>query len=273
MKDTDLIPVVMTFSCSDPTGCAGIQADIETLFGLGCKCASVITSIVIMDPQNPPQNVAEYEPIATSLVIEQARMILAKKTISAIKIGRMGNVENLTAIYTLLKNHNNIPIVLDLGFNSVGTTGKPDQEIADAITSLLCPLTTILTINTETAQILTPGSDNSNACAQKLMEYGCDYILLKDCFSSETKVENNFYSNHRLLDTFQWKRIPGNYRGCSDTLSAAIAALLAYGLTPMDCIVGAQNYTWKCIKRGSRFEKEPESPNRLLRTSKSTTVR
>ena len=66
------IPVVMTFAGNDPTGGAGIQADIEAIASMGCQAAPVITALTVQDTRN----VVRFEPVAATLVVEQARAVL-----------------------------------------------------------------------------------------------------------------------------------------------------------------------------------------------------
>jgi len=261
------IPVVMTFSSSDPTGASGIQADIEALFGLGCHCTTIITAITAQDSLGVKDNT----PIATSLIIEQARAVLNDIAISAFKVGDIGSIENLSAIYTLLKDHPRIPIVLHLASHVVGSPNTPDTEMTTALTTLLCPMTTVLTVDTDTAQILTPGADTLDACAQKLLDIGCERVLIKNCTGLEKTVENTLYGNHRLLEKFSWERIKGNYRGAGCTLTASIAGLLAHGLDPTEAIIEAQKYTWDCIRQGVRLGIGSQLPNRLFWARKPST--
>lgn len=260
MDVTPKIPIVMAFAPSDPTGGAGIQADIETLFGLGCHCCPIITGITAQDTSS----LKDYTLTSTSLVIEQARAVLEEMPIAAFKVALMGNLENFVAIYTILKEHPNTPIVLSIPRNALGTLANPDRDLAAEVMTLLCPLATMLILDTESAQILTPGADNNDACAQKIMETGCEYVLIKNCFIMPTTVENDFYGNHRLLEKFTWERIPGNYHGCACTLSAAVAGLLAHKLVPIEAVTEAQKFTWECIKEGFRLGIGSCLPDRLF---------
>lgn len=263
MEQIYSIPVIMTFTNSDPTGGSGIQADIETLYSLGCHCAAIITAISVCNTQS----LKSYTPTVTSLVIEQARAILEDMPISAFKIGRTGSLENLAAIYTILQEHRDTPVVVHLDPLALGTIDNPDHEMSNAITSLLCQRTTILILDTDSAQILTPGADNTDACAQKLMDYGCEYVLIKNCKPINPTIQNLLYGNHRLLENYVWERIPGQYFGCGSTLSAAITSLLAHKLTITEAVAEAQKYTWDCIKQGYRAGMGSQLLNRLFHTN------
>lgn len=260
MQKNPTIPVVMTFSGSDPTGGAGIQADIETLFGLGCHCTAVVTAITAQDTTS----LKDYTPTPTYLVIEQARAVLNETAVDAFKIGIIGNLDNLVAIYTIIKEHPTIPVVLVITPGAVGTLENPDIEMVNAFTTLLCPISTLLVIDKKAAQILAPGADTVDAYAQKIMETGCQYVLIKNCHEMPDTVENTLYGNHRRLETFTWERIPGNYHGCGCTLTAALTGLLGHKIDLMEAVIEAQKYTWDCIKKGIRFGTGSQLPNRLF---------
>lgn len=249
MSQNFITPVVMTFSISDPTG-GGIQADIETLFGLGCRCIPIITGITAQNSSG----LKDYNITPTGLVIEQARAVMEEVQISAFKIGVINSVETLTAIYTLLKEHPKIPVIFNVSSDAVGNLDNPNEEMISAITTLICPLTTVLVLNTASAQILTPGADTSDACAQKLMESGCGAVFIKNCHKTASTIKNSLYANHRLLEEFTWERIPGNYHGSGCTLSSALTGLLAHGLVLTEAIIEAQKYTLSCIERGNRLD-------------------
>jgi len=92
-------PVVLCFSGLDPTGGAGIQADIESIAKHGCHAAPIITATTVQDTNN----VISFQPVDSSTIIKQARAILKDMKISAIKIGMLGSGETAEAIYTLLR--------------------------------------------------------------------------------------------------------------------------------------------------------------------------
>ena len=103
------VPVVLALSGNDPSGGAGIQADIESLASHGCHCAPVITAITVQDTQT----VFSYAPLDGTLIMEQARAVLEDMPVAAIKIGMLGSAEAVEAICGVLQDYPNIPVVLD----------------------------------------------------------------------------------------------------------------------------------------------------------------
>ena len=94
-------PIVMTFSGHDPSGGAGIQADIETLSSQGCLATTVITALTLQDSRD----VTEFRAIDASHIISQARAVLEDMPVAAFKIGMLGSVENAQPIHVIVKDH------------------------------------------------------------------------------------------------------------------------------------------------------------------------
>ena len=103
------VPVVMVFSGNDPSGGAGVQADIESLISHGCHTAPVITALTIQDTQD----VIGYTPLDGGLVMEQARAVLEDMPIHAIKLGLLTSTDAVEAIHSVLSDYPDIPVVME----------------------------------------------------------------------------------------------------------------------------------------------------------------
>ncbi len=254
------IPVVMTLSGNDPTGGAGIQADIEAVASMGCHAAPVITALTIQDTAG----VSRFDPIDPMVIIEQARAILEDMPIAAFKIGMIGSMENVEAIHSILVDYPKIPVVLDPVLSGGGGGSLSDPDVIDAIISMLIPQTTVLTPNSNEARILAAKADSLDACAQELLDMGAEFVLITGAHESTPTVENRLYAEHRCLETFTWERLPHSYHGSGCTLASTIAALLAQGLDPFSAAHEAQEYTWEALKNGYRIGMGQHLPNRLF---------
>lgn len=259
-EPTGNIPVVLALSGSDPSGGAGIQADIESLASHGCHCAPVITTVTVQDTQD----IKSYTPLDGTLIMEQARAVLEDMPVAAIKIGLLGSSEAVEAIYGVLKDYPDIPVVLDPVLASGNGSTLAEDDVLEALDSLLLPHVTVLTPNSLEARILAPEGDNLDACAMALLEKGCEFVLITGTHENTPHVTNSLYGNHRLLETFTWERLPGSFHGSGCTLAASIAGLLAQGLEPFSAIHEAQAYTWETLKHGYRVGMGQPLPNRLF---------
>jgi hydroxymethylpyrimidine/phosphomethylpyrimidine kinase len=255
----------MTFAGNDPSGGAGLTADIETLVSLGCHPAPIITALTIQDTHN----VQTLLPVDTTQVLAQARTILADMAVAAFKIGVIGSVDNVVALQTLLSSYPEIPVVLDPVLAAGGGTDFATQDLIDAIQTLLLPLTTVLTPNSVEARRLAPEADCLSACAMALLERGCQYVLITGGHEPTDNIANRLYGNHRLLETFHWPRLPHTYHGSGCTLATAVAALLAQGGdlqsdSPNSVVYRAQHYTWRALQAAYQAGGGQWIPNRLF---------
>lgn len=260
MSDAPTLPVVMTFAGTDPTGGAGIQADIETLTSMGCHVCSIITAVTVQDTEQ----LFSFQPMDATLIIEQARAALEDIPVSAFKIGMIGSVENAEAIHSILLDYPDVPVVLDPLIAAGGGGELADDELIDAMVNLLFPLTTVLTPNSEEARAFAPEADTLDACAQELLELGSEYILITGTHEGTPNVVNNLYSESKLLESYTWDRLPGAFHGSGCTLASAIAGLLSQGLPPTTAILEAQEFTWETLNNGYRVGMGQSIPNRLF---------
>ncbi|MGM0677114.1 MAG: bifunctional hydroxymethylpyrimidine kinase/phosphomethylpyrimidine kinase [Pseudomonadota bacterium] len=260
MIDQPSVPVVMTLAGNDPTGGAGIQADIESIISMGCHPAPVITAITVQDTTD----VMGFAPLDPELIIQQARAVLEDMPVAAIKVGLLGSIEAVQAVHTLLGDYPDLPVVLDPVLTSGSGTALADEEILDGILTLLAPFTTLMTPNSLEARALTVGSDTLDACAMSLLDQGTEYVLITGTHEKTGKVHNTLYGNHRRLDTFTVDRLEGDFHGSGCTLSSAIAALLAQGTVPSAAVHEGLNYTWNTLRHAHRLGMGQKIPNRLF---------
>lgn len=253
-------PVVMAMSGSDPTGGAGIQADVETLASLGCHTAPIITSVTAQDTTN----VLETSQISERLVIEQARLVFEDMNVAAIKIGLVSGEETARAIHTLLTDYPDVPVVLDPIILAGGGTRLADRAVVEAISTLLVPLATVVTPNGNEARSLAPEADTLDACAMEILEQGARYVLITGGHELTNEVCNTLYGSHRKLNTRKWQRLNGRFHGSGCTLAAAIAAYIAHG---QDDVVSAshraQEYTWKSLQAAHQLGMGQKIPDRF----------
>jgi len=252
-------PVVLVFAGNDPTGGAGLQADIETLGSLGCHAAPVVTAITVQDTVG----VKHYEPVDATLVIAQARAVLEDMPVAIIKAGMFGSAENVTALAGILQDYPDIPLVLDPILNSGGGESLADNSLVEAMSVLLLPQATLLTPNTFEVMRLAPDADNIDSAAQAILSLGCSFVLVTGTHEVSPEVINRLYGNRRLLETFHWERLPHSYHGSGCTLAAACAATLAHDIDVLEAVSEAQDFTWQALAHGRRLGMGQHLPDRL----------
>ena len=262
----DLPPIVLVFAATDPSGGAGLQADIMTLSSMGCHPLSVVTAITIQDTTG----VDDVSAIDAEWVADQARCVLEDMPVAAFKIGLLGNLEQVAAIAEVVSDYPEVPLVLD----PVLASGRGDElvteEMVGALRELLIPQTTILTPNSLEARRLAAEESEEGegldlaACAQRIIATGCEYVLVTGSHENTAQVVNTLYGQNGAVRSDSWQRLPGSYHGSGCTLASAIAATIANGLEVSDAVKDAQEYTWQSLKRAFRPGMGQYIPDRLF---------
>jgi len=252
-------PIVLCFSGHDPSGGAGVQADIEAIVGHQCHAASVITALTEQDSRN----VNKLIPQKPEDILSQAHTLLADFKVSAFKIGLIGDASVAEAIAQVLRQHPSIPVVLDPVLAAGGGTELASQQLIDVIVQQLLPLTTLLTPNSEEARRLAGQSDLAD-CGGFLQGKGAEYVLITGSHESSELVHNRLFMPDDLQETFNWERLPHSYHGSGCTLASATAALLAQGLDVFTAVSEAQEFTWQSLAAAYRPGQGQYNPDRLF---------
>lgn len=259
LAEATTVPVVLCFSGHDPSGGAGIQADIEALASQGCWAATVITTLTVQDSHN----VHEFSALPAEFVVKQARAVLADLPVAAFKIGMLGSAENARAIAELIAEHPDLPVVLDPVLAAGGGTRVDSDELIAAIRERLLPLTTLCTPNSEEARRLA-GKAGLDACAAELLRLGCGQVLITGGHEATPAVLNTLYAPGNKPDTYSYTRLPAMYHGSGCTLAASLAGLLALRLPLEQVVEEAMNYTWESLANGYVLGSGQHYPNRFF---------
>lgn len=245
-------PIVLTFAASDPTGGAGLQADVLTIAALGCHPLSVLTGLTVQDTRG----VEHLEPIAEDLVTRQAIRVLAESKVAAFKVGVLASADNARAVAQVAAAHAQVPLVLD----PVLASGRGDElansAVQAALLEWLVPRATVVTPNTLEAQRL--------GGAKHLLERGCRYVLVTGTHEPSSEVTNKLYGPAGLVREDRWQRLPEVYHGSGCTLASAIAAELAKGRAVSEAVREAQDFTWRALAAGFRSGAGRLLPNRFF---------
>ena len=255
------IPAVLCFAGLDPTGGAGLQADIEAVVSMGGHPLPVATSLTAQDTLD----VKAVMPVEPRHVIAQARTVLADVPVGAVKIGLLGSVEVVEALHEILAECEGIPVVLDPIGRAGGGAALAGDDLMNTIVSRLVPRTTVLTPNVREARRLAPGAETIAAAAGQLVSHGCRYVLVTGADEATPRVVNRFYGSRGLIESFEWPRVEGVFHGSGCTLAAAVAAGLARGAVPRAAVAEAQQFTHDAISNGYRIGAGQLVPNRLYR--------
>ncbi|MEO8158492.1 MAG: bifunctional hydroxymethylpyrimidine kinase/phosphomethylpyrimidine kinase [Betaproteobacteria bacterium] len=260
-------PVVLVFAGTDPSGGAGLQADVLTLSSMGCHALSVVTAVTIQDTMG----VEDMLPIDAEWVADQARCVLEDVPVAVFKIGLLGSVEAVAAIAEVVSDYPDIPLVLDPILASGRGDDLASEDVISAMRELLIPQTTLITPNSLEVRRLAQDDDGDEddnpdlgECARRILELGCEYVLITGTHENTPQVVNTLYQQQGVLRTDSWQRLAGTYHGSGCTLASAIAATIANGLAIPEAVRDAQEYTWQTLKHAYRTGMGQLVPDRLF---------
>lgn len=250
-------PVVLALSGHDPSGAAGIQADIEALARAGCHCVSVITSLTA-------QNTSKFkavEPQSPARFREQLDLLTEDIHVDACKIGLIGSSQLVEVIADYLSDAK-CPVVLDPILGSGTGVNLAIPGLIAALTRKLFPHVTVVTPNLEEALALTGCSETIKAL-HALLDLGCDTALITSADNGRAQVINTWMDNTREVHSYRWEKLPGVYHGSGCTLSAHLSGRLARGDSVRTAVEKAQEYTWHALKNAHRIGKSQLHPDRF----------
>ncbi|HEY6087694.1 MAG TPA: bifunctional hydroxymethylpyrimidine kinase/phosphomethylpyrimidine kinase [Burkholderiaceae bacterium] len=225
---------VMSFNASDASGAGGSAGDVATIAAMGAHALPVITSIVIRDSAE----IFDQHPIDVDAVAEQARTILEDVTIAGWKVGFLGTAEAVSAVAEILSDYPDVPLVSYLP--SLGWIDDDElQPYLDAFRELVLPATEVLVGSHKTlTDFLLPEWDSerppsARELAVAAAEHGTRYVLVTGVMlpgkTSEQWIDNVLASSQGAITGEKFERFEASFVGAGDTLSAALAALLAAG--------------------------------------------
>ena len=233
--DTELVdetaPVcVLVFNASDPSGAGGLSADIATIASVGGHPLPVVTGAYARDSAK----IFEHFPFDDEAVAEQARAVLEDIPVSAIKVGFVGSPGNLAAIAEIASDYPDIPIVCYMPDLSWWEEDPLDQYM-DAFKELVLPQTSVLVGSHSTlSRWLLPDWSNSRSptardIAMAAEALGVPYVLVTGIPLPDQFVDNVLATAQSVLGNSKYEMFDATFTGSGDTLSAALAALVASG--------------------------------------------
>ncbi|MDX1413694.1 MAG: bifunctional hydroxymethylpyrimidine kinase/phosphomethylpyrimidine kinase [Candidatus Promineifilaceae bacterium] len=241
---------VLTVGGSDSGGAAGIQADLKTWTALAAYGMSVITTVTA---QNSLE-VTAVQFISPELVKSQIAAIFDDYGAEAVKTGLIGDTDLIKVISTMLFDHEPNHIIIDPVLVNHRQQAMFSPHVVEAYRSLLLPLADLVTPNWTEALLLSgssaaeaPDHDTIPRVIDQLHVLGARHVLITGMRQGSSVAD--IYSNNerQLLLPMPWIETD-NTHGSGDTLSAAICAKLAQGLSMLEAIQQAQTFTAAALR-------------------------
>jgi len=253
-------PVVLIIAGNDPSGGAGLAADIQAVTALGAHPAPVVTALTLQDTRN----VQCVEAVSPQWIVQQAEAVLADMQVAAIKLGLLANAAIGKAVARMLRTHTGIPVVADPVLVAGGGAALAEADLLAVYLETLLPLATIVTPNVAESRRLVPQARDAQSRAAGLLARGCRHVLIKGADEDTSEVHNFLYNHDGSHQEFVWPRLPGKYHGSGCTLASTLAALLAQGIDMTQAVDRAQAYTYKTLQQSWRLGRGQMIPNRRI---------
>ena len=246
-EDTDAESIapacVMSFNASDATGAGGLAGDVATIAAMGAHALPVVTAVVLRDTAE----VFDQHVIDADVVVEQARSVLEDVTIAAWKVGFLGSAEGVSAVAEILSDYPDVPLVAYMAHLA---WVEEDEQAAylDAFRELILPQTEVLVGSHQTlTDFLLPDWPGERPASPRELavaagEHGTRFVLVTSVLVQTSKSPEQFFDNvlaspQGAITGEKFERFEVSFVGAGDTLSAALAALLASG-TELHSAVG-----------------------------------
>jgi hydroxymethylpyrimidine/phosphomethylpyrimidine kinase len=256
---------VMVFNASDPSGAGGLAADVTAVASVGAHPLPVVTGAYARDTAE----VFDHFPFDEDAVAEQARTILEDVPVQVFKIGFLGSPETVSTVAEIAADYADVPLIAYMPSLSWWDEGLADLYL-DAFRELMLPQTTVLVGNHNTLwRWLLPDwnserSPSARDLAKAAAEMGVPYTLVTGVPLPDQFVDNVLATPQAVLGSQKYERFDAMFSGAGDTLSAALAALLAGGADLAAAASEALGYLDRCLDGGFRPGMGNVVPDRLF---------
>ena len=245
---------VLSIAGSDPSGGAGIQADLKTFAANGVYGMAAITALTVQNTVG----VQGIHLVPAKFVSSQIEAIFSDIAVSSVKVGMVGNAEIAEGVGTTLAKYRNLISVVDPVMVAKGGSPLLDKKAIQAVKDNLIPLATIVTPNLPEAAILLGSSiakseEDMIYQGKALLNLGPKSILMKGGHS-EGITSNDLLVTENNYVWFKEKRInTKNTHGTGCTLSSSIASFLAKDFSVEESVSKAKKFVTNAIRNSEKL--------------------
>lgn len=256
---------VLVFNANDPSGAGGLAADVGAIASVGAHALPIVTGAYARDTAE----IFDHFAFDDEAVSEQARAALEDVPVQVIKVGFVGSAENLSVVAGFAADYAEVPLIAYMPDLSWWDEVQIDLYL-DAFKELILPQTTVLIGNHSTLwrwllpDWSTEHSPGARDIARAAHELGVPYTLVTGMALPDQFIDNVLASPHAVLANEKFERFEAVFSGTGDTLSAALAALLASGSDLPDAFTEALSYLDRCLEGGFRPGMGHVVPDRLF---------
>lgn len=251
-------PNVLILAGHDPSGGAGLQADIESVAANGGHAATVTTLLTRQDTRN----VQAVWPVDDGFFGDCIDTLSQDMDFAAIKTGVVASVAQIERIHALIEATPAIPLVIDPVLVAAGGGRLAADPVGQALRDRLFRHARVITPNATEARHLCPQSKTIDECGFQLADNGCA-VLITGGDNDSPSVINRLYVTGQPVRHFEWPRLPGVFHGSGCTLASAIAARLACGAPLETALLQAQSFVADALIHAFAAGSGQAIPNRL----------
>lgn len=239
---------VLIVAASDASGGAGITRDVETIATLGLRSCVAVTAVTVQTHRS----VDWIEHMPPPLVAAQMRAALATNSVKTIKIGMLGTGGAIVEAARVLRDHSDIPVVLDPVFAASSGGALIMEGAVAALRDHLMPLCRIVTPNLPELAVLTGSPvalDEASAFRQgeELSRSVSTAVLVKGGHARGREAADLLLQPHRPPLRFVAARLAREMRGTGCVLSSAIAASIALGISLEESVQAAKQHVFDAL--------------------------
>jgi len=253
MTDAKSTPVALTIAGSDPSGGAGIQADLKTFTVLGVYGTSVITALTAQSTRGVDGSLS----VPPSFVTQQIATLAADMRIDAVKTGMLSDRETVHAVAEAVKRHALAPLVVDPVMVASSGDLLLEPGAVEVLRSELLPLADLITPNlAEAARLLdlsiAEDEAGMEAQAKALLALGCKAVVVKGGHGAGSEAVDIFLQRGAEAQRLALPRVATpNTHGTGCTFSAAVTAHLAQGESLGAAVAGAKRFVHAALQAGA----------------------
>ena len=265
-EDETLQPAcVLVFNANDASGAGGLAGDVTSIASVGAHALPIVTGAYLRDTREISGHVAFDD----EAVDDQARSVLEDVQVAVIKVGFVGTPSNLAVIAEIASDYEELPLVCYLP--DLSWWDEPEIDAyQDALEELLLPQTTVLVGNHSTLRRwLLPDWDGSKTAtardiARAAQAFGVPYTLVTGIVLPDQFIDNVLATPESVLCSAKFERFEAVFTGAGDTLSGALAALIASGSALPEAFNEALTYLDRSLNGGFRPGMGQVIPDRLF---------
>jgi hydroxymethylpyrimidine/phosphomethylpyrimidine kinase len=246
---------ILVISGLDPSGGAGISADIETIHSLNFRALPIITTLTSQNTQT----VSLSSPVDIKIIDSQLKSLIEDIKFDGIKLGLLADKTIMEYLSDFLDQHKNIPIVVDPILKSSSGNVFVYEKYSSVYLDDLIPKATIATPNREEFLKLT----RSNKISDGLKNFCSKYTLITSSVETEDRLTHQLFNGERLLKEFHFEKLPNIYHGSGCTLASAIACFILEEKDIIRACGAALDYTYQTLLNAEKVGKMQFHPNRI----------